>query len=263
MKLTRREVEKIWGRTRLPPPFDRDLEEPVGEIWFEPPANAAQLLVKYLFTSQKLSVQVHPAAGQAGTGIAGKDECWLVLDAEPGAKLAIGFDEPISAEKMRHAALDGSIERLLTWHPVEAGDFFYLPANTVHAIGPGVSLVEVQQNTDITYRLYDYGRARELHLERAIEVAKGEVYKDKRRQRVAPDASVTLVNGPHFRLDHVHGSPSRSLLDAYDSTATILPIDGCIGVGDETLEPGECAMVRDLAELDFSQAVRTLIAGPT
>src|SRR3546814_3643538 len=89
------------------------------------------LLVKYIFTSEKLSVQVHPSDAQAlaaGMGQTGKEECWLVIDAEPGARLAIGFSEPIDTATMRAAALDGTIEHLLAWHPVERGDFFYLPA---------------------------------------------------------------------------------------------------------------------------------------
>jgi mannose-6-phosphate isomerase len=98
----------------------------------------------------------------APAGERGKEECWLVIAAEPDAKLGIGFDQALSAEAMRKAALDGSIENLLTWHPARPGDFFYIPAGTVHAIGAGIGLIEVQQNSDITYRLYDYGRPREL-----------------------------------------------------------------------------------------------------
>jgi len=134
--------------------------------------------VKYIFTSEKLSVQVHPndaQAGRAGEFDTGKEERRLVIDAEPGATLGIGFKEPISADAMRAAALDGSIADLLAWHPVRAGDFC-IPAGTVHAIGAGVSLIEIQQNSDITYRLYDYGRPRSLHLDKGVAVARGELY---------------------------------------------------------------------------------------
>ncbi|MGI8944218.1 MAG: class I mannose-6-phosphate isomerase [Qipengyuania sp.] len=262
MKLSARSVEKVWGRTRLPPPFDCEVEQPVGEIWFEPPLAADELLIKYLFTSEKLSVQVHPAAGQAGEGVAGKDECWLVLDAQPDASLAIGFDAPIGAAAMRRAALDGSIEDLLTWHKVQAGDFFYLPANTVHAIGPGLALVEVQQNTDITYRLFDYGRPRELHLENGLRVAKGEPYRDSRSRRVDPAAAVVLVDGPHFRLDQCLGRPAADVLQAHAGGAQILPISGRIGLSGNIVEAGECAFAQDIHEADFSQAQRTLIVSP-
>jgi mannose-6-phosphate isomerase len=111
---------------------------------------------------------------------------------------------------MRRAALDGSIEDMLVWHPVKAGDFFYIPANTVHAIGGGCSIIEIQQNSDITYRLYDYGRPRELHLDESIAVAKGEPY-GARLYRHVPAGDVPLVRGPYFQLDQVEGlrAPSR------------------------------------------------------
>jgi mannose-6-phosphate isomerase len=176
-RLAIRTVEKPWGREALPAPFVAPEGQRIGEIWFQPPPELPQLLVKYIFTSEKLSVQVHPDDDQAraaGHGRNGKEECWLVIDAEPGATLGVGFREPLGRAAMRAAALDGSIEELLAWHPVAAGDFFYIPAGTVHAIGAGVSLIEVQQNADITYRLYDYGRPRELHLDAGVAVARAQ-----------------------------------------------------------------------------------------
>ena len=107
MLLPTRTVEKPWGRATLPAPFASNPGQTIGEIWFEPPADLPQLLVKYIFTSDKLSVQVHPSDKQteaAGLGRQGKEECWLVIDAEPGAKLGIGFDQPLSAEAMRFEA---------------------------------------------------------------------------------------------------------------------------------------------------------------
>ena len=260
MKLAKRSVEKVWGRTVLPAPFAQDLSDPVGEIWFEPPEQADALLIKYLFTSEKLSVQTHPADNQAGEGVPGKDECWLVLDAEPDAVLAIGFKEPISKAAMRAAALDGSIEDLLEWHPAKAGDFFYLPANTVHAIGPGLTLVEVQQNTDITYRLYDYGRPRELHLDEGMAVALGQPYHHATRACVSEDTSTCLVDGPYFRLDQTQAEPSADVFEAHDTGAFILPLSGCVGWGTETVPAGECLYAADPAKADFSQAGRCLIS---
>ena len=262
MKLTKRSVEKVWGRRILPSPFARELTEPVGEIWFEPSAQHDELLIKYLFTSEKLSVQTHPADNQAGEGVRGKDECWLVLDAEPGASLAIGFREEISSDVMRAAALDGSIEDLLEWHAVKAGDFFYLPANTVHAIGPGLSLIEVQQNTDITYRLYDYGRPRELHLEDGMRVASGLPYADPRQRNVAPTEACCLVEGPYFRLDHYVGAPDIATLEAHGEGLLVLPISGEVYVSGEAVVAGECAEASDVASIDFSAAGRTLLASP-
>ena len=124
MLLETKTVEKPWGQDRLPPPFDTPPGKRIGEIWFVPPRDLPQLLVKYLFTSEALSVQVHPSDAQteaAGLGRQGKEECWLVIDAEPGATLGIGFRQALDAETMRAAALDGSIEAMLEWHPVEAG----------------------------------------------------------------------------------------------------------------------------------------------
>src|SRR3546814_17607182 len=106
---------------------------------------------------------------------------------------------------MRTAALDGSIEGLMAWHEVSPGDFFYIPANTVHAIGAGVSLIEVQQNSDITYRLFDYGRPRELHLEEGIGVAKGEPYAMEWSKRVAPGGAQVPVDRPPVLTDQGHG----------------------------------------------------------
>ena len=117
-------VEKVWGRDALPVPFAAPQGKRIGEIWFKPPPELPQLLVKYLFTSEKLSVQVHPSDAQALAGENGKEECWLVLDAEPGAKLAIGFNEPLTPAQIEAAARDGSIEDLLTWHAAAAGDIF-------------------------------------------------------------------------------------------------------------------------------------------
>src|SRR5690606_11807404 len=120
-----------------------------------------------------------------------------------------GFDKPLDAEAMRAAALDGSIEDLLTWHPVKAGDFFYIPANTVHAIGGGCSIIEVQQNSDITYRLYDYGRPRELHLDEGIAVARGEPSAPACHRTLPAEGDVARADGPYFCLDRVDGLPDR------------------------------------------------------
>ena len=149
-RLPTRLVEKVWGRDTLPAPFAAPEGQRIGEIWFEPPPEVPQVLVKYLFTSEKLSVQVHPSDDTALSGEAGKEECWLVLDAEPDARLAIGFTRAVTPEEIAAAAQDGSIEALLEWHPARPGDLFYLPAGTVHAIGPGLALVEVQQTSETT-----------------------------------------------------------------------------------------------------------------
>ncbi|MGB3165223.1 MAG: class I mannose-6-phosphate isomerase [Alteraurantiacibacter sp.] len=265
MLLPTRTVEKVWGRDALPAPFVAPEGQRIGEIWFEPPEALPELLVKYLFTSEKLSVQCHPDDAQAeaaGLGRAGKEECWLVIAAEPGATLGIGFEEAISPEDMRAAALDGSIVDRMSWHKVQAGDFFYIPANTVHAIGPGCSIVEVQQNSDITYRLYDYGRPRELHLDAGIAVADGSPYPMVLYQRLPDGASASLVDGPYFRLDYVQGEADDALRYSYPGSALVLPLAGEVLVDGELVHPGECALADGLADTVFAPQGRALVASP-
>ena len=259
-QLPTRMVEKVWGRDALPAPFATPGGQRIGEIWFEPPPEHPELLVKYLFTSEKLSVQVHPSDANAEAGEYGKEECWLVLDAEPGAKLAIGFEEEIGAGAMEAAARDGTIEQLLTWHEVSVGDIYHLPAGTVHAIGPGLSLVEVQQNSDTTFRLYDYGRPRELHLERAIAVAHGKPYGAEHRGTVA-ERGQTLIDAAHFRLDRIEGEPDASMAAVYREGLLVLPLSGVVTArdGSARAEAGGCLYASSLDALDFSGAEITLL----
>lgn len=251
-----RRVEKVWGRDVLPAPFTAEAGERIGEIWFEPPPGLEALLVKYIFTSDKLSVQVHPP------GDSGKEECWLVVDAEPGAVLGIGFNEDLDAAQMREAALDGSIEQKLAWHPVVAGDFVYIPAGTVHAIGAGISLVEVQQNNDITYRFYDYGRPRELHLEEAVAVAIGRPLDPSLRSRIAPEGHLALVNGPYFRLDRADGPPDAALSGRYQGAILAIPLNGAITVAGESVAAGQCAAAAGLDQIVIPSGVQCLLAQP-
>lgn len=260
--LTTRLVEKVWGCTDLPKPFAAPHGQRIGEIWFEPPPELPQILVKYLFTSEKLSVQVHPSVADARGGEAGKEEAWLVLDADPGAQLAIGFEEPLQSDQIKVAALDGSIERLLTWHDARAGDVFFLPAGTVHAIGPGLTLLEVQQNSATTFRLYDYGRSRELHLERGLKVANGGPYAAEHRSKVEPGGS-NLVNSAHFRIDRIEGAPDRTLLEANRQPLLVLPLSGLIRTkGGEEAAAGECLYAENAAVLDFADAGVTILTRP-
>jgi mannose-6-phosphate isomerase len=259
-------VEKPWGRDTLPPPFTAPAGQRIGEVWFEPPPELDQLLVKYIFTSENLSVQVHPSDAQtlgAGIGRQGKEECWLIVAADPGARLGIGFEQDLDGEAMRAAALDGAIEQLLTWHSVKPGDFFYIPANTVHAIGAGVSLIEVQQNSDITYRLYDYGRPRELHLDEAVAVARGEAYPAQCRKQVPPRGEATLVEGPLFRLDRIDGAPSADVAARYAGhNLLVIPIQGEARVDGERIAAGECGLAANMAAIEFSPGALSLIAQP-
>jgi mannose-6-phosphate isomerase len=164
--------EKVWGSTRLSPWFP-DSDRKIGEVWFRHETELP-LLMKLLFTSDRLSVQVHPGDEYAGRheNSAGKTEVWHVLRADEGAPgVAVGLTEAVSPDKLRALALSGEIEQYLNWMAVGPGDTVFIPAGTIHAIGPGVVLCEIQQYSDVTYRLYDYGRPRELHVDRSVDVA--------------------------------------------------------------------------------------------
>jgi mannose-6-phosphate isomerase len=166
IRLTSSLRERVWGRTHLAPWYP-DSATPIGESWFLSDRELP-LLVKLIFTSQHLSVQVHPDDGEDGPR--GKTEMWHILEAEPGATIAMGFREPITRERLRESTRTGEIERLLRWVPVTPGESYFIPAHTVHAIGGGIVLAEIQQNSDVTYRLWDYGRPRELHVEKALPI---------------------------------------------------------------------------------------------
>lgn len=247
MKLDSRYVEKPWGRSVLPAMFEPAGGRRIGEVWFIGDSGLP-LLAKYLFTNENLSVQVHPDDGQAASrGLArGKSECWYIVDSEPGARIGLGLRRAVSAEELRAAALDGSIIDLLDWRPVAAGDFYYVPAGTIHAIGGGISLLEFQQNSDITYRLYDYGRSRELHLDDAVAVARRSSYDESLARRLGKGEKTVLVQGPPFTL----------ILDDADALTDrqrwILPLEGTVGSGPETAVAGECLLLQpgDVLEAD-------------
>jgi len=171
VRLTAEFKEKVWGSTRLAPWYSSDGRH-IGEVWFTG-TPALPLLVKLIFTEENLSVQVHPddAFAARHEHSRGKTEMWHILRAAPGAKVALGFREEISPERLRAAAISGEIMELLNWLEARPGDTFFIPAGTVHAIGAGLALCEVQQQSDVTYRLYDYDRGRELHLEKGLLVA--------------------------------------------------------------------------------------------
>ncbi|GEO01478.1 hypothetical protein NSE01_33100 [Novosphingobium sediminis] len=263
--LAERTVEKPWGRSQLPAPFMAPYGKRIGEIWFEPVDAVYSLLVKYIFTSDRLSIQVHPDDEQAkalGEYDTGKEECWLVIDAQPGATLGIGFREEIGPEAMRAAALDGSIEDLLVWHPVKTGDFFYIPAGTVHAIGAGVSLIEIQQNSDITYRLYDYGRPRTLHLDKGVAVANGAPYPAALHRHLEPTGTVELARGRYFTAHRLEGVPDAAMLAEYAGPTLILPRRGELELDGHVLRPGDCAAAPSAAAVTFSSESQAILVRP-
>ncbi|HEX8262939.1 MAG TPA: class I mannose-6-phosphate isomerase [Allosphingosinicella sp.] len=262
MKLVSKPVEKVWGRTALPFACADAGDALVGELWFNHPGGAASpLLVKFIFTAAPLSVQVHPDDRQARErGLPhGKSECWYIVDAEPGAAVALGLTDALSRDQLRAAALDGTIARRLAWRPVCAGDFFYIPAGTIHAIGGGVSLIEVQQPSDVTYRLFDHGRARELHIEEAVAVARREPYPDRFATPTTGDGVQVLVSSPHFTLVRVApGAEPPSRLEGRDRW--VVPLDAAVCSRADEAALGECLFVPAGEPLTLAPGASCLIA---
>ncbi|HWL46377.1 MAG TPA: class I mannose-6-phosphate isomerase [Sphingomonadaceae bacterium] len=267
IRLATKRVEKPWGRHRLWPGFADAAPDTaaIGEVWFEAPADVdAVLLVKYLFTSEKLSIQVHPddAEARARGYPRGKDEAWVVLAADPTASIAIGLRETVTKEALRAAALDGSIEQQVDWKAVRAGDVYYSPAGTVHAIGAGLTLIEVQQNVDLTYRLYDYGRGRELHLDDGIAVSNPVPYVSPYVARdVAPGRSL-LAEGPAFVLERWTRGGEYRLAPAPDRPLWLVPIADSGTIDGTPFGAGGVWMVAQDAHLALAGDADLLVAYP-
>jgi mannose-6-phosphate isomerase len=233
---------RIWGFDDLAPWFDRKVgpgETPIGEAWLSGPeslivngplagktlARAVKehpqtivgerfavdaeypLLVKVLFPKEKLSVQVHPddELAQSKGEPRGKTECWYILEAKPDAKIALGLHAGMTAERVRSAVAEGTLENLLGWVPVSTGDMVYVDAGTVHAIWPGVVILETQQTSDTTYRLYDYGRPRELHVDASLEAMRTDTRAGKIIRKGGTRGEDVLVDERYFRVERWEG----------------------------------------------------------
>lgn len=260
MKMKKHMVEKPWGRTDIPAAFGEMGGRRIGEVWFEgDPSAPFPLLIKWLFTSEKLSIQVHPndAQAQARGQASGKEECWFIVHAEPGAVLGIGTVRPLNGAELRAASESGEIEQLIDWKPVKAGDFFYIPAGTVHAIGAGITLIEVQQFADITYRLYDYGRPRALHLDDGIDVSKPEPYADARSGNVG--AGPLIIDSSFFHLRHVTGADQLAGVPT-DRELALIPVEGEVSVDGEAALAGECFLFPTRPQIAFGEGAQLLIA---
>jgi mannose-6-phosphate isomerase len=239
VRLDAHAIAKPWGRHKLGPwGLGLDGAAAIGEIHHV--ANDAvdrPLLVKTLFTSERLSVQVHPdAASATARGLPrGKDEAWVVLAAEPGAKIGIGLDAALTPAALRAAALDGSLVDRLVWRPCEAGDVFFTPAGTIHAIGGGLTLFEVQQNLDVTYRLFDYGRGRRLDLDDGIAVAQTAAWQAMTPRRIA--GRDLIVDCPSFTVERLHGA--GWLEASVAAPAWVAVIGGAGRIDGVPMKPGE------------------------
>ena len=203
----------IWGGNKLREYGKQSDADRIGESWelsFVPGASASlvdgtstidafpkefwgtraqkfdffPVLTKFIDAKEKLSVQVHPddAYALANEGQYGKSEMWYVVDADEGAGLYMGLSERTELTALAEKIADGTVEELLSFKKVKSGDVFFIPAGTIHAIGGGVLIYEIQQNSTLTYRLYDYmrrdkdGNLRELHVEKALKVLNPDVY---------------------------------------------------------------------------------------
>ncbi len=263
-KLVGRHVEKPWGRPFIPACFGNAAGKRIGEIWFEHPTlDELPLLVKYIFTSEKLSIQVHPSDEQARVrGLAGgKSECWYILDADPGARIGVGLRLPLSPAQFRAAALDGSIEGCLDWKPVAKDDFLFVPPGTVHAIGAGITLLEFQQNSDVTYRLYDYERPRELHLSEGLAVSNLGPFDERYYRRAGGEADTVLLDSAAFSL--VRTSRADNIPNSFDRRLRwVAPLRGKAFSDDEEVSPGECLLVGPEKRLTLSQDALVLVAAP-
>jgi mannose-6-phosphate isomerase len=262
--------ERPWGVRDLRPVYTKVVKEPIGESWLTwndnriangPFAGRAlgeiarefkrglvgtaavyedrfPLLVKFLFPAEKLSVQVHPddAAAQRVGEPCGKTECWYVLDARPGAQVALGLKAGTTIADFEASIRDNRAEELLNWINVSAGDMLFVAAGTVHTIGGGMVLVETQQTSDTTYRLYDYGRGRELHMKDGIAAIK----LDTRAGKVVHqpgDARNMLVRSPFFQVEKLKLTTPLDSSVTPDSPHIIVAIDGSGIVESAGMEP--------------------------
>jgi mannose-6-phosphate isomerase len=234
----------VWGVPWSDPPH---AGKTVGEAWYttDPPL---PILPKFLFTSAKLSVQVHPD-GPCGVG---KTEMWHILEAQPGATIALGFNQPVPAPVLREAARTGEIEELLRYFVVKPGETYFIPAGTVHAIGAGLTICEIQQNSDVTYRLYDYGRPRELHLDQGIAAADLDSWRHPgpAPSRPLKDGWRRLVACEHFATDSIELSgpflyqPDVSRFELLICTGGAGLLNGDVLFhGDVWLLPEDCGMI--------------------
>lgn len=267
--------ERVWGRTDLSPYFGNIAHtRPIGEVWYTFRENQTSLgislgsliekqwgilgvnadpghpgvcplLVKMLFTTERLSVQVHPDDEYAEKhhGSLGKTEAWYVIDAQPPGEVAVGFREQISPQRLRDSAESGEIERLLEWRRVAAGDVIYVPAGTVHAIGAGLTICEIQENSDITYRLYDYGRPRELHLEHGAKVScLGRHEHRHQTLRLAPWRD-QLVESSYFRIERLKLTEAVRIQGDLPFYLLLACLRGTGVIGGEPFQPGDCWLV--------------------
>jgi mannose-6-phosphate isomerase len=244
-----RVVHKPWGVSDLQPWSSVDgTGDAVGELWFErADKNAAipALLLKLLFTSEPLSIQVHPddtfarAMGMPN----GKSEAWYIISAKPDAQIGVGLKHRVTPQQLRASIRDGSIVELVQWRPVATGDVIFIPAGTIHALGAGIVLAEIQQRSDTTFRLFDYGRQRELHEDNGVAVANTWPLRSAHNPTRPTGERTVLVASRYFVLERLELPEGSSWALLAEPETWILVLDGHAAIGLAALSIGQAVFV--------------------
>lgn len=237
-------LQKPWGVADLSPWSSAKADGAVGEIWFERSNKSAEdssLLLKLLFTSQPLSIQVHPNDSYANSiGLPnGKTEAWHVLSAAPGSKIALGVREEVTSQQLRSAIENGTLPGIMLWRPVATGETISVPAGTIHAIGAGLVIAEIQQRSDATFRMFDYGRQRELHVENAVAVADTVPVGIRAQPKRLTDQRTLLVSGPYFVFESIDLAPHSVWILEAERETWMLTVKGSVRAGTSTINVGE------------------------
>lgn len=229
----------------------------VGEKVFDKCQLGFPLLIKFIDAADNLSVQVHPDDewAQKNYESAGKTEMWHVIDADEGAGLYVGFKKGVTKKQYLQAVEEGTVDQLLKFYPVKKGDTFFIPAGTVHAIGAGVLLAEIQEASDITFRIFDWNRVdamgnpRELHTEEAIQVLDFKQEKPfKIEYEEQMNASTTVVRSEFFNLNMITlDKPIQKMYMKIDSFILYICLEGEVhfvsdGIHEE-VKKGECILI--------------------
>ena len=223
------------------------------------------VLIKLIDAKQNLSVQVHPddAYALANEGSLGKTEAWYIVEADEGAGIYLGFKRDVTAQEFENAIRDQTLTELLNFYPVKAGECYFIPAGTIHAIGAGCLICEIQQNSNLTYRVYDYGRRdkngneRELHVDKAMLVTDLKKY-DRAIPAVGDDGEDVLASCRYFHATRITVSgESKISTDARSfKCLTCVRGNGCVGAlkvsaGDSLLVPADFGEVALTGEMEL------------
>ncbi len=244
-----RVVHKPWGVSDLKPWSSIDGSgDAVGELWFERADKNAPiptLLLKLLFTSEPLSIQVHPDDTFArAMGLPnGKSEAWYIISAEPGAQIGVGLKHRVTPQELRASIRNGSIVDLVQWRPVAKGDVIFIPAGTIHAIGAGIVLAEIQQRSDTTFRLFDYGSARELHEDNGVAVAHAWPLRSPCHSTRLTAERTILVASRYFVLERLELAEGSSWALLAEAETWILVLDGHAAIGLAAASMGQAIFI--------------------